>query len=225
MVTIVFRTLLIYLLLLLTMRMMGKRQIGELELTELVTTLLISEIASIPIANQDVPLLHAVVPILLLLILEVLSSWLLLRFPRLKPLLSASPTPLIRGGKLQQDALSSNRISVEELMSEIRQQGYADLSQIDEAILETNGKLTVLPKPAFGTPNASQLHLAPKEEPLSHVVFYAGRVNKAGLSLIGKDPAWLRGELARRKVTAGSLYCVTANRLGEMTLIGKEPTK
>ena len=222
MVTIVFRTLLIYLLLLLTMRVMGKRQIGELEITELVTTLLISEIASIPIANQDIPLLHAVVPILLLLILEVLSSWLLIRFPVLKPALSASPTPLIRNGSLQQSELSSNRVSVEELMSEIRQQGYSDLSQIDEAILETNGKLTIFPKPPFASPTVSQLGLSPKEDPLSHVVFCSGRINRAGLQQIGKDPAWLRGEFLRRKLSAKSVYCVTANRLGKLTFIEKE---
>lgn len=222
MVTIVFRTLLIYVLLLLTMRMMGKRQIGELEVPELVTTLLVSEIASIPITNQDIPVLHAVIPILLLLILEVLSSWLLLRVPALKPILSASPTVLIRESVLQQSALTENRVSVEELMSEIRQQGYSDLSQIQEAILETNGKLTILPKPAYASPTASQLGAKLQDESISHVVFCAGRVNRAGLALIGKDAAWLRGELARRRVTARSLYCATANRDGDLTLIEKE---
>lgn len=225
MVTIVFRTLLIYILLILTMRLMGKRQIGELEITELVTTLLISEIASIPVTNQDIPILHAVVPILLLLILEVLSSWLLLRFPVLKPVLSASPTTLIRQGSLQQSALSDNRISVEELMSEIRQQGYSDLSRVDEAILETNGKLTILPKPAYAAPTASQLGAKLTEESLSHVVFCAGRVNRAGLTLIGKDAAWLRREFARRKISARSVYCATANRDGSLTLVEKENMK
>ena len=222
MVTIVFRTLLIYVLLLFTMRLMGKRQIGELEVTELVTTLLVSEIASVPVTNQDIPVLHAVIPIFLLLILEVLSSWFLLRFPVLKPLLSASPTQLVRDGRLRQSELTANRVSVEELMSEIRQQGYADLSQIDEAILETNGKLTVLPKPAYASPTASQLGIPLKEEPLSHVVFYAGRVNRAGLELIDKDAAWLRREFARRKISAQSLYCATANSDGKLTLVEKE---
>jgi len=222
MVTIVFRTLLIYLILLLTMRLMGKRQIGELEVTELVTTLLVSEIASIPITNQDIPVLHAVIPILLLLILEVLSSWLPIRLPFLKPLFSPSPTPLIRNGTLCSEAMDSNRLSAEELMGEIRQQGYSDLSQIEEAILESNGKVTLVPKPDFVTPNASQLGLHPKDEPLHHVVFFGGRVSKPGLQMIGKDTAWFRQELARRHYTAKMLYCVTANSKGELTLIEKE---
>ncbi len=225
MVTIVFRTLLIYLILLFTMRLMGKRQIGELEVTELVTTLLVSEIASIPITNQDVPVLHAVIPIFLLLILEVLASWLPIRLPFLKSFFSPSPTPLIRNGKLCSGAMESNRLSAEELMSEIRQKGYSDLSQIKEAILESNGKVTLVPKPDYVTPNALQLGLRPKDEPLCHIVFCGGRVNKPGLRMIGKDPAWLRQELARRYCSAKRLYCATANSEGELTLIEKEEDK
>lgn len=222
MVTLLFRTLILYCLLLLTMRLMGKRQIGELEVTELVTTLLISEIAALPLTNEDIPVLHAVIPILILLILEVLSSWLLFRFPRLKPVLSASPTFLIRSGVLQQKSLVGNRISVEELMTEVRQKGYSDLDQVFDVILEKNGKLTVLPKPPFAAPTAAQLGVTSKEEPLSHVVYCSGQVNRTGLRLIGKDPAWLRRELIRRGVSASSLFCVTANRSGKMTLVHKE---
>ncbi len=225
MVTIVFRTLLIYLILLFTMRLMGKRQIGELEVTELVTALLISEIASIPITNQDIPVLHAVIPIFLLLILEVLSSWLPLRLPFLKPVFSPSPTPLIRNGVLCSGAMDANRVSAEELMAEVRQKGFSDLSQIEEAILETNGKVTLFPKPDFGTPTAAQLGLHPKEEPLCHVVFCGGRINKPGLRLIGKDAAWFRRELARRHCTAKSIYCATANSRGDLTLIEKEKSQ
>lgn len=222
MVTIVFRTLLIYLILLVTMRLMGKRQIGELEVTELVTTLLVSEIASIPITNQDIPVLHAVIPIFLLLILEVLSSWLPIKLPFLKPVFSPNPTPLIRNGTLCPRAMDSNRLSVEELMAEVRQKGYSDISQIEEAILESNGKVTLVPKPDFVTPNAAQLGLRPKEEPLCHIVFCGGRINKAGLRLVGKDAAWFRRELARRHYTASKLYCATANNRGDLTLIEKE---
>ena len=222
MVTIVFRTLLIYLVLLFTMRLMGKRQIGELEVTELVTALLISEIASIPVTNQDVPVLHAVIPIFLLLILEVLSSWLPIRLPLLKPVFSPSPTPLIRNGALCSGAMEANRLSAEELMTEVRQKGYSDLSQIDEAILEANGKVTLVPKPEFVTPNASHLGLHPKDEPLHHIVFCGGRISRPGLQMIGKDAAWFREELARRHYTEKMLYCATANSKGELTLIEKE---
>ena len=121
MLTIFVRTLLIYAFLLLALRIMGKRQIGELEVTDLITTLLISEIASLPITNQDIPVSYALIPIATLLILEVLFSMVLVKLPRLRGLVSAKPTVIIRHGLLCQRALLSLRISVEELMSEIRQ--------------------------------------------------------------------------------------------------------
>lgn len=99
MLTILLRTLIIYLTLVVTMRVMGKRQLGELEVSELVTTLLLSEVASLPITNQDIPLAFAIVPVLTLMSLEVLLSGLLLHIPALKKALSVRPTILIRHGK------------------------------------------------------------------------------------------------------------------------------
>ena len=127
MITILFRTFTIYFFLILTMRLMGKRQIGELEVTDLVTTLLLSEIASLPLTNPETPVLHALLPMAILLILEVASSVILVYLPRLRRLVSAQPTVIIHHGQLLQPALRSLRITVEELMSEIRQQGWSDL--------------------------------------------------------------------------------------------------
>ena len=117
MLTIFFRTLLIYIFLMLIMRLMGKRQIGELEVTDLVTTLLLSEIASLPITNQELPVSHAFIPMITLLALEVFSSYILVRSNRLKKILSARPTILINNGKLSPHALCEVRISIDELMS------------------------------------------------------------------------------------------------------------
>lgn len=219
MLTIFVRTLLIYGSLLLTLRVMGKRQIGELEVTDLVTTLLISEIASLPITNQDIPVSYALIPIVTLLILEIFFSVILIRFPRLKGLVSAKPTVIIRHGVLCQRALSDLRVSVEELMSEIRQQGYPDLSMISDAILEKNGKLTVMPKPQFAPPNLGQLGIKVLKDPLMHVVLSGGTYNDAGLRLIGYDRAWLDAQLARRGYARDSLFCVTANEKGQLLLI------
>ena len=101
MVTVLIRTLIIYLSLILVMRLMGKRQIGELEISDLVTTFLISEIASLPITDIKIPLSHAIIPIIVLLTLEVVISMFLSKFPKLKFLFSTRPTTLIRDGVLQ----------------------------------------------------------------------------------------------------------------------------
>lgn len=225
MITIFIRTLIIYVVLIVTMRLMGKRQIGELEVTDLVTTLLMSEIASLPITNPDTPLSHAVIPILILLVLEILSSVILIRFPRMKNLVSARPTVIIQNGRLDQSALQDLRISIDELMSEIRQQGLTDLGQVDCAILEKNGKLTVLPKAPFAPPTAEQLGLHPREEGLMHIVYSNGTYSEAGLKLIGKDRAWIEQELSRRDLDPDTLFCVTANEEGSLYWIPKEVPK
>lgn len=222
MLTILLRTIIIYIVLSVIMRLMGKRQIGELEVTDLVTTLLISEVAALPVTSQDIPLSHAVIPMITVLFLEVLSSVILIRFPAWKNLVSARPTLIIEGGRLDQNALRNLRISVDELFSEIRQQGYPDLSQIDCAILEKNGKLTVVPKARFGQPTAGQLGLSVKDEGLMHIVFSNGKVSRTGLSLIGKDAAWLERQFRRREVDPADLFCATANSSGSLYLIPKE---
>lgn len=222
MLTILFRTLFIYLVLFLIMRLMGKRQIGELEITDLVTTLLLSEIASLPITNQELPVSHAIIPMITLLFLEVFSSVILIRFPKLKFLVTARPTVIIQNGVLQQEALLALRISMDELISEIRQQGFTDLAQIDCAIVEKNGKLTLLPKTAFSTPNATDLGLSLPKTPLMHIVYNNGSISKTGLSLIGKSEDWLLRELKKKKLSLDRIFCVTANECGEIYWITKQ---
>ena len=221
MITLIFRTLLVYIFLIIIMRLMGKRQIGELEVTDLVATLLISEIASLPITDPNIPVLHAIVPMIVLLSLEVFSSYILLRAPKLKKFLSASPTILIKDGVLDQAALEASRLSIEELMSEIRQQGLCNLAYVWYAILEKDGQLTILPRARYSPPTQETLNLTSPEESLMHVVFGGGTWNDMGLSLIGKDRAWLEKQMARRGVRIADQFCITANSRGEIYWIPK----
>jgi uncharacterized membrane protein YcaP (DUF421 family) len=222
MITILIRTLIIYITLIITMRMMGKRQIGELEITDLVTTLLISEIASLPITNPEIPILHAIIPMIILLVLEILSSVILIRLPILKNLVSARPTVIIHRGNLDQSALRELRMSLDELMSEIRQQGLTDLSQVDCAILEKNGNLTVLPKAKYAQPTTEQLGISAEDDALMHIVYSNGTYSKVGLRLIGKNRDWLEKQLKKRGLDEQQLFCVTANENGDLYWIKKE---
>lgn len=222
MITLIFRTLLVYIFLILIMRLMGKRQIGELEVTDLVATLLLSEIASLPITDPNIPVLHALVPMIVLLSLEVFSSYILLRAPKLKKILSASPTFIIKDGVLDQAALTATRLSIEELMSEIRQQGLCSLSYVWYAILEKDGRLTILPRARYSPPTQEQMNISSQEESLMHVVYNGNVYNDMGLSLIGKDRAWLEKQMARRGVSLADQFCVTANNHGEIYWIPKK---
>lgn len=225
MITIFLRTLILYVILIFVMRLMGKRQIGELEVTDLVTTLLISEIASLPITNHEIPVLHAIVPMITLLVLEVFSSVILISFPKLKNLVSARPTVIIQKGKLNQKALKELRLSLDELMSEIRQQGLGSLDNVDCAILEKNGKMTVFPKTAYAQPTISQMGLQASDEGLMHIVYSNGTYSKIGLSLIGKNEKWLDRALKKRDLDKNTLFCVTANESGKLFWILKEEDK
>lgn len=222
MITILIRTLIVYFSLTLVLRLMGKRQIGEMEVTDLVTTLLLSEIASLPVTNLDIPISYAIIPMITLLGLEVGSSMLLIRFPKSKKLLSARPAILIHNGVLDQKILKDTRMTLEELMGEVRQNGLCDIHEVKDAILEKNGKITIFPFAKYAPPNAADLQIFCKEESLSHVVLFNGRICSEGLVLIGKDDRWLLRQLKRRGLEPGKLFSVTANDAGELHYIIKE---
>lgn len=222
MTTIFVRTLIVYCSLMIVLRLMGKRQIGEMEVTDLVTTLLLSEIAALPVTNLDIPIAYAIIPMILLLALEVSSSMLLSAFPKSKKLLSARPAVLIRNGILDQKMLRDTRMTPEELMTEVRQNGLCDLSKVKDAILEKNGKITLFPFARYAPPTSGDLSMNLPEEPLSHVVFFRGDVCREGLALIGKDENWLFREFERRKVSPDKIFAATANESGKLYYIIKE---
>ena len=224
MLTVFLRTAIIYFLLILAMRLMGKRQIGELEVSDLVTTLLISEIASLPITEPELPLSHAVIPLILLLSFEVIISFLVSRFPSLK-FLTARPSTLIRNGKISQSAMKNARISFDELFCELRNQGVYDLDEIEYAILEQNGRITVIQKARFRQPSAEDLGLAVKENGLFHIVIEHGRINRHGIELVGIRESDLRRELKKKKLEVSDVYLMTVNDAGKRTVIPKKEEK
>ena len=158
MTTIFIRTVIIYVVLLTSMRLMGKRQIGELEISDLITTLLVSEIASLPLTDTSIPVSHAIIPIILLLTFEVISSTLLMKIPPIKKFISTRPTTLIDNGRLCPEQMKKVRLTVDELMSEIRQNGISDIDEVQYAILEQNGKISVIQKPEFRPPSARDMN-------------------------------------------------------------------
>ena len=148
MVILLLRTVLAYLFLMLTVRLMGKRQIGELEMTEFISAILLSELAALPMTDRDVPLSHGLLPLLVIACLEVLIAFLCQRFPFFRRLVEGNPVVLVRGGNFVQKNLDKTRISREEVLSQIRENGLAGLGDVDSVILEQTGKMSVLPRSA-----------------------------------------------------------------------------
>ena len=221
MTTILIRTVLIYLLLLVAMRMMGKRQIGELEISDLITTLLISEIASLPITDGSIPFSHAVIPIVTLMAFEVSTSTLVANFPRIKNLITARPATLIENGELRPKELKKARISTDELISELRQKEITDLSEVRYAILEQNGKISVIPRTSAKPPSARDLHMTVEDRGLFHIVIDKGVINRHALQTLKLDKKELISRLAKQRMTPKDVYVMLISDRGEAQIIRK----
>ena len=207
MTSILIRTLIIYILLTFSLRIMGKRQLGELDVSELVSTLLISEIAAIPIDDPDIPLLNAVIPILFILSAEVILSTVKNKNEKIKTLIEGKPDYIIYKGRLLQKNLSDNRISINEFLSEMRTQGIADISDIDYAIVEKGGALSIIKK--------GEAHFA-------HPVIIDGKILTESLKGLGFDENWLKKRLKERNIQAKDVFLFTVNDIDETSVIMKE---
>ncbi len=221
MLILFIRILLVYTILIGTMRIMGKRQIGELQISELVTTILLSELAAEPITDDNIPLAFAVIPIATLLSLEVIISFAVIRIPFLKLLFDGKPSILIRRGVLDRGELSRSRISMEELLCQLRISGAADISDVDYAILEQNGQLSVIQKRRRSPPDADAFQMDVSEPGIAHAVIVDSVVSEYDLQLIGRDRRWLDKRLAHHKIRLRDVFLFTVNDEGKETLIKK----
>lgn len=225
MTTILFRTLIIYALLILAMRLMGKRQIGELEVSELVGTLILSEIASMPIENQEIPVSFALIPIITITTIEIIMSVVLIKFPKLKTLISTRPSTLIEKGVINQRELSRVRISTEELIGELRQQGISDITEVNYATLEQNGKISVIPKAEYRSATPSDLGIKPPEPGIMHILVSNGYINDYNMKKHNKDLAWLKQKSAEHHCSTDQIFLLLVDDSDNVCLIPKENNK
>lgn len=197
--TAFFRTIILYLLLIAGLRLSGKRQIGELEPIELVLTLLISDLASVPMQDFALPLFNGVIPIITLIALSTLFSAISLRNVRFRDLVCGQPALVIVDGKLRQETMRRNRLTLDELFEQLRGQGITDLSDVKYAVLETNGRLSVLPRSPLQPVTPEQLGLDVQDNVfLPIILINDGRVLTDNLRQAGRDDRWLAQELHRR---------------------------
>ena len=193
-----FRTIILYILIIAGVRLMGKRQVGELEPSELVLSLIIADLASVPMQDYGIPLLTGVVPILTLLSLTMILSVLTMKSVTFRALLCGRPSVVIQNGMVNQREMAKNRLTVDELLEELRIKGYTDISQIKYAILETNGQLSVLPYANQKPPAAREMKVKVEEGGLPRVVVSDGRLLEDNLKALGHDRPWLDRQLERR---------------------------
>ncbi len=222
MLAVTVRTLFFYFFLILTLKILGKRQIGQLQLSEFVTTLLLSEIAADPITNPDVPILHAVVPIVLLFALEIAISYTATKVPKFKKIFDGVPSIVVCRGQLDQKQLRKNRISLDELLSEMRKKDIYDIADVEYAILEQNGQLSITPKSQNLTVTKKDLDIHEQENGISHPLVIDGHIHDYNLDLLGKDHAWLHRTLKQKGTQYKKVFLFSMDDAGNCNLILKD---
>ena len=184
------RVIVLYLLVFFVIRLTGKRQISELQPFDLVVTLLIADLASEPASNTGIPLIYGIVPILALFLLQQLISFLALKSEGVRKLVCGQSVVLVSRGVVQEIALS-------DLMEQLRSKNVFSLANVEYAILETNGELSVLLKGPQQTPTYEALCIpSPKARP-PFMLVQDGEIHREALSQAGYDETWLRRQLAR----------------------------
>jgi uncharacterized membrane protein YcaP (DUF421 family) len=174
MLATLWRTAVFYLIVILSIRLMGKRQVGELQPGELVVTILISELASIPMQDLSSPVANGIIAILVLIIMEIILSVLSLKSGFIRRLFSGKPAIIIADGVVDQQMMKRLRISIDDLLEGLRQAGSFNLSDISYAVMETNGKLSVLEKKSASCATKSDLFIKAEESGMQTVVISDG---------------------------------------------------
>ena len=169
------RAIIIYVVIIIAVRLMGKRQVGELKPHELVITILISAIAVIPLEENSMPLANCLVPILLFVSLEIIMSVISMKSLWFRNLLQGRPIFIIRQGKLDQKKLKQLRLTMDDVVDALRQKDVFDISQVEDAVIETNGSISVLPKAEYQPITASDINLSVKEKGMPVAIVIDGK--------------------------------------------------
>lgn len=166
------RAFIIYAFVILAVRLMGKRQVGELKPHELVITILLSAVAVIPLEENSMPLANCLVPILLFISMEIITSIISMKSLWFRNLLQGKPIFIIRKGKLDQSKLKQMRFTIDDIVDALRQKDIFDLSEVEDAVIETNGSLSVLPKAEYKplTPNDVNISVTEKGTPITIIM-------------------------------------------------------
>lgn len=201
MVILFVRVIVLYLLVFAAIRMTGKRQLSDLQPFDLIITLLLAELASEPAADMSIPLLYGVVPILALFLTHQAVSLLALKWEGFRNVLCGRPLLLVSRGVVNEQALRDARYTLNDLMEQVRAKDVFDLANVEYAILETNGDLSVLVKGALQKPGYAALSLPVPEVAPPFLLIQDGKVHKEALRQAGFEMHWLESQLKRADIS------------------------
>ena len=215
------RATLLYAAVIFLIRLMGKRQIGELQPSELVMTILISEIASIPMQDNNIPIAHSVAALFLLVSFEILTSAIGLKSYKLRTVLQGHPVIVIRNGQIDMKALKKLRMTVNDLVSALRQKDVFDISQISYAIFETNGQISVLLKPEYRNSTAKDLDIYPADNGMPFAVICDGKIIEDTVTESGLDTDKIKKLVISSKIPLEEIIIMTVTSDGKAFIARK----
>ena len=189
------RAIILYIIVLVVMRMMGKREIGQLQPFELAISIMIADLASIPMADTGIPITNGIIPILGLLVMHLVISILNIKSIRAREIICGKPSILIYRGKIDEKVLKKERFTINELQERLRGNNVVNLGDVEYAILETSGEVTVIQKPNKRNTTPEDFNIMLDYEGISYDLVIDGKIMYDNLKILDKDYDWLKKEV------------------------------
>lgn len=216
------RVSIIYILVLVVMRIMGKREISQMQPFELVIAIMIADLASVPMSDTGIPIFNGIIPILALLLFQLIISIINLRSIKLRQIICGKPQILIYRGKIDEKALKKEKITINELQERLRQNNIFTLGDVEYAILETSGEISVIQKPEKRNTIPEDFNITPEYEGIPYDLIIDGRIMYDNLKKIGKDEIWLKKQVDKFKIKPENALIVTFDRKEQIFCQEKE---
>lgn len=217
-----FRTIVLYILVLIVMRLMGKREIGQLQPFELAISIMIADLATIPMAEIGIPITNGIIPILGLLVMHLIISLINMKSIKAREIICGRPRILVYRGKIDEKALRKERFTINELEERLRGNNIMNLGDVEYAILETSGQVTVIQKPNKRTTIPEDFNIMPDYEGIPYDLVVDGKVMNENLVKIGKDYMWLKKQVNKFNIQPEEALLVTLDGKGQFFCQKKE---
>lgn len=210
------RSIFLYIIVLIVMRLMGKREIGQLQPFELAISIMIADLASTPMADAGIPITNGIIPILALLVMHLAISVLNIKSIKAREILCGKPSILIYKGRIDEKVLRKERFTVNELEERLRGSNVVNIADVEYAILETSGQVTVIQKPNKKNVTIEDLGLEPKYEGITYDLVLDGKIMHENLEILNKDYNWLKRQVSKFNILPEEALLVTIDGKGDI---------
>lgn len=223
MIVTLIRGFILYIAIIICMRFMGKRQLGELQPTELVITILLSEIAAIPMQDNEIPMINSLLAVALLVCLEIISSVIIMKSTKIRYIMQGKPAVIIKDGKIDQQKLKKLRFTADDILDQLRQKDIFDINEVQYAVIETNGSLSVMKNPEDETPTVSQFGFVTEKRGIPILAVNDGRYIDSAINEskeISKDT--VEKILKKENTNVKNVLIMLMDKYGNYTIIKKD---